>query len=284
MSIQKLKSKLSKELHLQSVYDYKIKLDEQYLYVENLEEKEKNAIEWYMQKGDYQSFNNILRRYGNLNYEEILEINRLTDEQKDIFITLNNIFENLPPTTTPIILYRGSEEEILNTYSYTSMSRDIDSALDFTDSRNNCCLYVITISPGSKILPIEYVKDMGEFEILLNRQGNFNITYNRDLYYEDNKYMRVIYINYSSSNSIKLDDKTEIKKISDKMIEKDQYKRLYFLTSQIINIRDEDDEFLEKETKTILDEKNILEYINLLENIEITEKEKEWLLNHLQGQ
>ena len=272
------------QYNLELSYDYSSKLGEQYDYIENLEKENKNALKWYMQLGDYETLNRLLRQDRQREFSKELE---------DIFFRLESIFEGVNPINNNIIVYRGSEYEILDSKSYVSTSRNIDKALYFA----TCCMYIITVSSGSKVLPIEYVHDQEEEEILLNRGGNFVITNTKNVKFnyknkftnsDELKYLKFIFVTYLPEGSVKINTNSNIKKIADDMSRQQREERLIFLSKNIIediklldlDLDSEDDN--EYEIANIYSRKNVENAIeNYKDRLHITPSEEEWLLKNL---
>ena len=124
--------------------------------------------------------------YGPIN-QALLEGSTMKRFHRNIVDDIDSLFEMVPPIEKDIVVYRGVTKRhsfgILN--GYISTSYDYDTAMDFTDrytDNDHCCIFVITIPSGSKVLPIEDVSaNRSEGEILLPRSGFFEVkdSYNK---------------------------------------------------------------------------------------------------------
>jgi hypothetical protein len=172
-------------------------------YVETLPDKIIKSIMEYTYK-HYSDINAYLRYEeldGEYDDEWLLEIKR------DIS-NIDKAFKKAPPLQEVMTVYRGQAEMIFDAKSYTSTSLELSVALkhEFTDMENACCLYIITVVPGSKVLPLEPISQVeGEYEVLLDRNGKFFIT---DVKVEthtvdDDEYppIRTIYLTYMPPES-----------------------------------------------------------------------------------
>jgi signal recognition particle subunit SEC65 len=109
---------------------------------------------------------------------------------------------------------------VFNTKSVISTSSDIDIALDFVNPNNSCCLYKISVSPGSRVLPLYGISDAPEEEeILLEMNGLYDITYRTkenipySMLSKGNKFSHVIYITYRPPQSLMIENSAEIELI-----------------------------------------------------------------------
>lgn len=123
---------------------------------------------------------------------------KLSDDAKDIVNDLDTLFRKIPPLTEPLVVYRGKKYDVIDnvdpTFPSTSLFEEV--AIDFTDKMNRCCLLKITVSPGSKILPLHgFSVTRDEYEILLDRGGTFIVTGS-----EIRDKMKVIYVSYLPRN------------------------------------------------------------------------------------
>lgn len=122
----------------------------------------------------------LIKRYTGYLYKEVRESfmkNEYNKEVSHIIETLDNIFERIPPVKHSFIVYRGIKDKLTkDIQSYVSTSLDKNVALEFMGEE--CCFLEITVSAGSKILPL-FVNSRyaSEQEILLSRFGKFEITY-----------------------------------------------------------------------------------------------------------
>lgn len=161
-------------------------LAEQINYVNNLSPEEDNELKQYVRRSDFINYPLARLRYISEN------------EDKRMFNVFEKIFSEIPPTTNPIIVYRAVLREhnaTLGTYTgrYISTTYSPDYAMEFLlqiyfeDRKWSvkkekkvreklCCIFQITVSPMSKVIPIYASKhEVGQFEILLDRRGKLNI-------------------------------------------------------------------------------------------------------------
>lgn len=140
-------------------------LSEQYKYVKMLDSEVKLSLRRYTQEY-YTNINKYLRGH----------IKRLDKEHQQIIDDIQDAFSDCTPLSDSIILYRGSTRSELNPNSYLSTSLDWETAMRF--KRDDCCVYVITVSAGCKVLPLIDVSEHShESEILLNIGEIFTVTH-----------------------------------------------------------------------------------------------------------
>lgn len=210
-------------------------MNEQIKYVKNLDSDIKKSLKWYT--GDeYSSFNKKLR-YGI----------KLDKEQNMHFDNINFAFENVPPLENIITVYKGVLNNIVySDKAFMSTSRYYDNVLKFAKTYENCCVMEITVSKGSKILPLQKLsmyKD--EEEILLDRDATLICTgkYLKKIKKEED--MNVLYCTYSKGYEIETikDVKEAIKEYDIDAEETDIIKRI------LDNIDEEELEFYETDTE-----------------------------------
>ena len=73
---------------------------------------------------------------------------------------------------------------------------------EFFSKENRCCIFEITVSPGSKVLPLKDISNFRkEIEVLLDRDGEFFLTYveEDDIVLENGDVypMRIIHLTYT---------------------------------------------------------------------------------------
>lgn len=162
-----------------------ITLERQFDYVNSLSSEIKSSLKNYT----VHSFEYLNKR--------LRQTISLSDEQKELVKNIDKAFNTVPLLDKPITVYRGiAEDYIPSLSSYVSTSYVKEKAIFF--SAMKCCLLVITIPSGSKILPLEDISESrSEKEILLPREGNFvitNITYERENDPTSRKYYHITYI------------------------------------------------------------------------------------------
>jgi hypothetical protein len=102
--------------------------------------------------------------------------------------TINNIIFNAPVTKKKMTLYRGdmggwkrndmNQSFIVSNFVSTSLSMKVAQNFMKDDrSSNKCCLYKISVEPGSKLLYLDGITQCnGELELLISSGTNFKIT------------------------------------------------------------------------------------------------------------
>lgn len=169
-------------------------LQEQVEYVSRLSPEIKASLFKYTIT-DYHEINEYLR--GNH------RIGLITPEQIQKHIeNIDQAFALCPTTSKVFTVYRGQDSDIFNTKSYISTTLDLNMTSDFFSKENRCCVFEISVSPGSKVLPLRNVSNFRkEIEVLLDRDGEFFLTYveeddivlqNGDVYP-----MRIIHLTYT---------------------------------------------------------------------------------------
>lgn len=139
------------------------------------------------------------------------EIPKGTLQLDEIKMAINNIdtaFANSPPLEEPLVLFRGIRsynEKYFTNKAYMSTSLNIDTAAKFVGD-HNCCVMVITIPIGSKILAIRSIKTRApmiekEDEILLDRGSIMVVGYGK----EENSGIHLIYCVYVPSEAIPME-------------------------------------------------------------------------------
>lgn len=195
---------------------------DQEIYVEELQEDLQESILWYCQETNYKEFNENLRKE-----------NELTKEQTSNLDNLDKAFLKVPTLKNSITVYKGVKEDKAFTTDKAFMSTTIffDKAKYF--SNDTCCIYQITVSPNSKVLPIRKISTFPEEEeILLDRGGNLMLT-GTDVK-EDKK---IFYITYSPKNSQEMKEDTNI----DKLFLESEF--LKVVRDRVEQEKDEDEDF-----------------------------------------
>lgn len=115
---------------------------------------------------------NVLREY-----TDVYDVDNRS-KQKDKFIL--NLFEQVPPLKKSLKVYRGVKSfPYQQNRQFVSTSLYKDAAFNFLDDFS-CCLLVITLQVGTKILPLREISHHEiENEILLNGNGIFEIVQQR---------------------------------------------------------------------------------------------------------
>lgn len=166
-------------------------LRRQYEYVRHLNKPIKEVLSDYTDNL-FENLNFKLRRGEQLN-----------EIQNEIVELIDGAFEGAPAIEDPIIVYRGiydTENVSTEVLSYISTSLDELEAKKFADT--SCCLLRITVSSGSKILPLEEISRIPrEKEILLPRTGQIIITNQ----HQDNE-LKIYDLTYLPDNSLEINE------------------------------------------------------------------------------
>ncbi len=160
-----------------------MKLDIYYNYIKMLNSDLKNSLTFYT--SDY---------YKEINSKE----NYINNEIKNHMDNIQTVFEGAPTMNQTITVYRGMKKEYkddkITTFISTSKSKD--QARKFMS--NNCCMYIITLTPGNySILPLEDVSEHPDEEEILLPSGLISIQ-KRD---KDEKGYDVFYCTYIPEDS-----------------------------------------------------------------------------------
>lgn len=144
---------------------YRLELEDQYNFVKNtLFDDEKEALRNYTR-----SYNEMINRYlrGVIPY--------LSKKYYDAFKQIDNAFFRIKAINRPITLYRGSEVKELDNRTFQSTSFNIDISKGFT--KNKCCLFILTVNPGVKVIPLMDISAHPyEEEFLLQRDAHYIVT------------------------------------------------------------------------------------------------------------
>jgi len=185
-------TKLPKNI-LRSINDYTTPKVEPYEDEEDEDEDEEDL--WFP---DYVEFNNALRK--GLKFKEKI--------YKQWLKNLDLAFARIPQLEQPLIVYKGKQsEKVYSDKAFVSTSLQFDVAMHFAKERKetglHCCVVEITVSPGSKILPIFYGSEYPEEqEILLDRDGKMFVT-GSTIEKVRGKKVKIIFATYMPSKSKK---------------------------------------------------------------------------------
>ena len=116
--------------------------------------------------------------FGPIN-EGLLNKTTLTKKCQDILEDLDSIFRDIPPIEEEFVVYRGvtTKHEFGVLSGFISTSYDYDTALTFASDKKQCCVLIIKVPVGAKVLPVEELSvNPTEGEILLPRSGYFEAT------------------------------------------------------------------------------------------------------------
>jgi len=172
-------------------------LDDQENYVLQLPEYIKDTINWYT-TFEYENFNKKIR-----NKE------KLSDIYHQHLDNLDKAFNDCNPLSSSIKVYKGvtlsdKNDIIFQDSTYISSSLSEEVAKDFSGKK--CCVIEITISAGSKILPMYFSSfHPAEKEILIDRNGYFILTGSDD---------KMIFVTYIPGASIVVSN-TQVEKIQE---------------------------------------------------------------------
>jgi hypothetical protein len=172
-------------------------MKKQNIYMKNLPENIQNSLIWYT-GGNFDKFNKLLRN------EQVLDKNQSYHKNN-----IDTAFMGVPLLDESIILYKGKNTpNVYSDKSFVSTSNSLQSAMQF--SGKNCCILVIQVTKGSRVLPLKHLsKYTEENEYLLDRNSTLIVT---NLFEENGmKYINCIYTNgiiISSHNDIKHVEKT----------------------------------------------------------------------------
>lgn len=139
-------------------------------YEKRFQERRKSMIDSRMSFEEFkQHQNNIFRKKA---YEHHVE-NAYPYVQK-----LEELFREIPPLEEPLVVYRGTGFDYVIPQNAGYVSTTLFGRYAHYWAGKNCCVVKITVSPGSKVVPIQvYSKErqlgVDEFEILLARNGNY---------------------------------------------------------------------------------------------------------------
>lgn len=174
-------------------------MNKQYKYISNLPENIQNSLEWYT-GGNFDSLNNALRN------DKIL-----TEKQQEHFNNLNLAFAGVPRLEEQIIVYKGLDSSrVYSDKAFISTTTNYKKALEFTE--NECCILVIVVARGSKILPLKNISRYSdELEILLDRNNTLTVT-DQEIKTTNQTQMKLLYCTYNIG--IPLTKKQDVKKIS----------------------------------------------------------------------
>jgi hypothetical protein len=107
---------------------------------------------------------------------------QLTQEQEMNATNIDSVFKLATPISQDIVLFRGMSVDLLGPNessiqpSFISCSYDEEAAINFTGD-NNCCLYIVLVQKGVRIICLEAASIYGtEHEVLLPRLGTFTYT------------------------------------------------------------------------------------------------------------
>lgn len=198
-------------------------------YVRKLTNDEKNSLNWYT-GGNYDKFNEAMRSGKELSKIQI-------DNKKNI----DSSFIAVPPLESSIIVYKGkSSERIYSDKSFMSTTLLYEQTKRFTG--NECCVVQITVSPGSKVLPIRSIsREPDEEEVLLDRDGIMIVTGN-----SINRHgMKVVFATYCPRDSKSIKGDEELKRVDS------SFDNQLIVEKLIELFQNDDPDFLDEDTIVI---------------------------------
>lgn len=225
---------------------------DQILAVHDLPVDIKASLRWYTTDA-YEKFNQKIRK-------EITLSNTEKMNQKNI----DRAFSMVPPLKNSIVVYKGKKsDKMYSDKSYISTSLLYDQTKQFR--RVACCVVKITVSPGSKILPLRDTSDAAsEEEVLLDRGGTLLVT-GSEINHEN---MKIIYATYVPKKSTVIKDEKQLKKAEEKFDHNLAIERI------VEFFKDEDPDFLDKDEVKIL-------YKKIFKGREISPKDLDIVMNRL---
>lgn len=158
----------------------------------------------------------VIREYTGTEFEDLnyrLRTKKsLEPDQRTMVKLLDRAFLAAPVLTDTIVVYRGINRDLVSeVLAYISTSGKLNQAIEFTN-RNTCCLLRITVTPGTKVLPIKYISESKyENEILLPRFGKIIIT--REFYYENIKTYDLTFLPEKTITATPLVTETKVEEI-----------------------------------------------------------------------
>lgn len=142
-------------------------LTPQFSFLNSLSDFQKKALVDYTESP---AINKLLR-----------DINTLTRDFKLLKKNIDRIFRYIPPIDSTITVYRGVKfssrsdfNSELNDFGFVSTTYDKTIAFEFLDDYP-CCLLEITVSPGTKVIPLEPFSKYPEESELLLPPGKFSL-------------------------------------------------------------------------------------------------------------
>ncbi len=176
--------------------------DKYSLYVNSLPRELKESLFNYT-TSQYKDINTYLRT-GSLSGKSA----SLEERTIQNIANIDQAFLNAEPLMETLTLYRGQEEEIFDTKGFTSTTYNVGRTSNFVDGVSRCCMYVITVLPGSKILPLAVLsEEPSEAEVLLDRKARFVITKTEMKTYnfeEETLALKTIYLTYMPENTTEI--------------------------------------------------------------------------------
>lgn len=213
-------------------------------YIDALNQPLKDSLRYYTGEG-YDDLNRSFRR-GVI----------MSEKNEKLFNDIMTVMEGGPFVKQPLTLYRGmgykhKHKDIFQHKGLLSTSYDKEAAKRFAEK--NCCLYVITITPGQyTILPLENISESPDEHEILLPPGKLSIQYILPEFAdENNEGMDVVYCTYIPDNAeiIDIDKDVKIQKavksVTDKLSVESWVERILDNISDevklLCDVKDDDD-------------------------------------------
>lgn len=243
-------------------------------YIDMLNTDLKESLKNYTGEG-YDDLNRSLRR-GHMLQENSM---KLLDD-------IMTIFEGGPYVKGSFTLYRGMGYKSKGTFQHRgllSTSYNKDSAKKF--SEKDCCLYVITLTPGQyTILPLENISESPEEHEVLLPPGMLSVQYVLPSTSQDNEdNIDIIYCTYIPENAelVNIDKESqmskEVKNVIPKLSLENWVDKILYIIKEDVQLLCDSDETFENCVKEIIStlpykddipEEALKKVITLLSNIQ----------------
>jgi hypothetical protein len=161
--------------------------EKQFLFVDNLSNEKKESLRLYTLDDDpyvYRQLNKYLKGHGpkpkGLAYKAMMDI--------------ESIFDEIDSLDEPTVLYRGIRKgDELDRLCYQSSTTELRVAEQFSNDMTGCCIFILTISPGVRLIPLKNVSEFkGEEEYLLDRDNHYIMTSQKSERGYTYKYLTVV--------------------------------------------------------------------------------------------
>ncbi len=101
---------------------------------------------------------------------------------QSVYTDIQTAIERMRPLNVELILYRGQTDEYLDSQWWISASTSFQIAIEqFTEVEENCCVIVLKVQPGIKILPVyEFKKNLHSWEQEVVIEGGGKLKFLRE--------------------------------------------------------------------------------------------------------